>query len=298
MDLQNLETVTYEITDGIALVTLNRPHHLNAFTPQMAEDLVFVFGAASTDPDVAAVVVTGSGRGFCAGMELRTEGNVFGLDESVQPTLADMQERFTDPDIVHGARDTGGRVALAIYECPKPVIAAINGPAVGFGATMTLPMDFRLASQSARIGFVFGRLGVVLEAASSWFLPRVVGLQNALELVYTADIIDAARAQEIGLVRSVHPDDEVLDAAIALAHRVTDGKSQVATALMRHMLYRNSAFASPVDAHRVDSLAMYYTSFQDGQEGVAAFLDKRPPNFTSRVPQDLPAFLADTDTIR
>ncbi|MGJ0118881.1 crotonase/enoyl-CoA hydratase family protein [Williamsia sp. MIQD14] len=294
----NRETVRYEVTDGVLVLTLTRPENLNAFTVQMADDLEAAFDEASADPEVAAIVVTGEGKAFCAGMDLSSEGNVFGLDEDLQPTLADLYDRFEDPAIVSGVRDTGGRVSLAIYRCPKPVIGAINGAAVGIGATMTLPMDFRLASEKARIGFVFGRLGIVLEACSSWFLPRVVGMQNALELIYTADIVDAERAKELGLVRSVHPPEELLDAAIALAHKFVDGRSPVATALMRHMLYRNSAFASPVDAHRVDSLAMYYTSIADGKEGVAAFLEKRPAQFTSTLPADLPDFLAETDSIR
>ncbi|MCX6470468.1 crotonase/enoyl-CoA hydratase family protein [Williamsia herbipolensis] len=294
----NRETVRYEVTDGVLVLTLTRPENLNAFTVQMADDLEAAFDEASADPEVAAIVVTGEGKAFCAGMDLSSEGNVFGLDEDLQPTLADLYDRFDDPAIVSGVRDTGGRVSLAIYRCPKPVIGAINGAAVGIGATMTLPMDFRLASEKARIGFVFGRLGIVLEACSSWFLPRVVGMQNALELIYTADIVDAERAKDLGLVRSIHPPEELLDAAIALAHRFVDGRSPVATALMRHMLYRNSAFASPVDAHRVDSLAMYYTSIADGKEGVAAFLEKRPAQFTSTLPADLPDFLAETDAIR
>lgn len=222
-------------------------------------------------------------------MDLSNEGNVFGLDETLRPTVDDMVERFDDPDIVRGVRDTGGRVSLAIHACPKPVIAAINGPAVGIGATMTLPMDFRLASESARIGFVFGRLGIVPEACSTWFLPRVVGMQNALELVYSADIVDATTAKELGLIRSVHAQEDLLPAARALAHRFVDGRSRVATALTRRMMYRNSAESSPLAAHRRESLAMFYTSVGDGKEGVSAFLEKRdPPVFTSRVPQDLP----------
>ncbi len=292
------ETVRYDVTDRVAVLTLHRPEQLNAFTVEMADDLVAAFDEASADSAVGAIVVTGEGRAFCAGMDLSGEGNVFGLDETLEPTLTDLYERFDDPQIIRGVRDTGGRVSLAIYRCPKPVIAAINGAAVGIGATMTLPMDFRLASEKARIGFVFGKLGIVPEAASSWFLPRVVGMQNALELVYSADIIDAATAKDMGLVRSVHPPEELLDAALALAHRFVDGRSPVATALARHMLYRNSAFTSPVDAHRVDSLAMFYTSVGDGKEGVAAFREKRPAEFTSTVPSDLPDFLAQTDAIR
>ncbi|GAA2058626.1 crotonase/enoyl-CoA hydratase family protein [Williamsia deligens] len=287
------ETVRYDVTDGIAVLTLDRPDALNAFTVQMADDLEAAFDEVSADPAVAAVVLTGSGRAFCAGMDLSSEGNVFGLDETLTPTLTDLVDHFDDPAIVSGVRDTGGRVSLAIYRCTKPTIAAINGAAVGIGATMTLPMDFRLASEKARIGFVFGRLGIVPEAASSWFLPRVVGMQNALELVYSADIVDAATAKDMNLVRSVHAPDDLMDAALALAHRFSDGRSRVSTALTRQMMYRNSAARSPVEAHRVDSLAMFYTSIADGKEGVAAFLEKRPAQFTSRVPEDMPDALRD-----
>ncbi|MBE7196104.1 MAG: enoyl-CoA hydratase/isomerase family protein, partial [Gordonia polyisoprenivorans] len=173
------ETVRYDVTDGIAVLTLDRPENLNAFTVQMANDLEAAFDEVSADPAVGAVVVTGAGKAFCAGMDLSSDGNVFGLDETLRPTMQDLDDHFDDPAIISGVRDTGGRVSLAIYRCTKPVIAAINGAAVGIGATMTLPMDFRLASEKARIGFVFGRLGIVPEAASSWFLPRVVGMQNA-----------------------------------------------------------------------------------------------------------------------
>jgi enoyl-CoA hydratase/carnithine racemase len=179
-------------------------------------------------------------------------------------------------------RDTGGRVSLAVYACTKPVIAAINGPAVGIGATMTLPMDIRLASEKARIGFVFGKIGVVPEACSTWFLPRIVGISRALEWVYSAEILSAAEALEGGLVRSVHPADELLEAAYDLARRFTENRSPVATALARQMMYRNSAQPHPLEAHRVDSLAMFYTSVGDGKEGVASFREKRDPEFTGR----------------
>ena len=185
------ETLRYEVADEILTLWLSRPEQLNAFTVTMANELVAAFDRASADDDVAAIVVTGEGRAFCAGMDLSSEGNVFGLDETQQPTMADLTDRFDDPAIVDGVRDTGGRVSLAIYRCTKPVIAAINGAAVGIGATMTLPMDVRIASEKARIGFVFGRLGIVPEACSTWFLPRIVGISRALELVYSADILDA-----------------------------------------------------------------------------------------------------------
>jgi len=282
-------TLDWSVTDRILTLTLDRPDQLNAFTVTMAEELVDAFGRASADDEVSAVVVTGRGRAFCAGMDLAADGNVFGLDESLRPTLADLDDRFDDPEVVAGVRDTGGRVSLAVYACTKPVIAAINGPAVGIGATMTLPMDVRLASDKARIGFVFGKIGVVPEACSTWFLPRIVGISRALEWVYTADILSAAEAHEGGLVRSVHPADELLDAAYALARRFTDNRSPVATALARQMMYRNSAQPHPREAHRVDSLAMFYTSIGDGKEGVASFREKRDPDFTGRASQ-MPPF--------
>lgn len=275
-------TLDTRLADGVLLVTLDRPDRLNAFTVEMAHELERLFRSVNEDDAVGAVIVTGAGRAFCAGMELGREGNVFGLDESLSPTLADMAD-LDDPVIRDGVRDTGGRVTLAIHDCRKPVIAAINGAAVGIGATITLAMDFRLASAKARIGFVFGRLGIVPEAASSWFLPRLVGLQTALEWVLTADILDAETALKAGLLRSVHEDaDALLAEAHALAHRIIDGRSPVAIALARQMMRRNPALPGPVDAHRVDSIAMHATSIGDGKEGVAAFQEKRDPVFTGR----------------
>src|SRR5687767_13962494 len=204
------ETIRYEVSDRILTLTLDRPDHLNAFTVRMAEELVDAFGRAGADDDVAAIVVTGSGRAFCGGMDLSASGNVFGLDESLRPTPDELRERLDDPEILHGVRDTGGRVSLAIYACTKPVIAAINGPAVGIGATMTLPMDIRLASEKAKIGFVFGKIGIVPEACSSWFLPRIVGISQALEWTYTADILDAEEARRGGLVKAVYAPDQLL----------------------------------------------------------------------------------------
>lgn len=280
-------TLKYEVTDRILTLTLNRPDALNAFTVEMAHELIDAFGRINRDDDVGAVVVTGAGRAFCAGMDLSREGNVFGLDESLRPTPEDMVERLDDPAIRDGVRDTGGRVTLAIYDCTKPVIAAINGPAVGIGATMTLAMDIRMASDSARMGFVFGRLGIVPEACSSWFLPRLVGPQQALEWTLSADIFDAAEGLRGGLLRSIHPPGELLDAAYALARKFVDGRSPTAVALTRHMMLRNAAQPHPLAAHRVDSLAMFYTSIGDGKEGVAAFLEKRPAEFDISTP-DLP----------
>jgi len=274
-------TVTTD-DDGIATLTLHRPDALNAFTVTMATELERFFLDAAQDDAIRAIVVTGSGRAFCAGMDLSAEGNVFGLDEDAAPTPADLRDRLTEEPFQSGVRDTGGKVTLAIHACPKPVIAAINGPAVGIGATMTLAMDIRLASTRARIGFVFGKLGIVPEAASSWFLPRIVGIQQALEWVYSAEILTAEQALAGRLVRSVHEPDELLDAAYALARSFVVGRSPVALGLAKQLLYRNSAVAHPLEAHRADSLAMWHASVGDGKEGVAAFLEKRDPEFSGR----------------
>ncbi|MBV8779073.1 MAG: crotonase/enoyl-CoA hydratase family protein [Alphaproteobacteria bacterium] len=283
------ETIGWRVDDGLLWLTLDRPDKMNAFTVQMADELEQAFDRASLDDEIRVIVVTGAGRAFCAGMDLSVGGNVFGLDESLRPTLADLQERFDEEEIRRGVRDTGGRVTLAIARCRKPVVAAINGVAVGIGATMTLAMDFRLASEAARIGFVFGRIGITPEACSTWFLPRLVGLQQALEWIYTADIIAPADALAAGLVRSVHAPDRLLADAEAFARKLVEGRSPVATALARQMLYRNSASDHPVEAHRIDSLAMFYTSLGDGKEGVAAFLEKRPAHFEGRASR-MPAF--------
>ncbi len=279
------QTLRYEIADRILTLTLNRPEQLNAFTVDMANELEQAFRRASEDDAVGAIVVTGEGRAFCAGMDLSVPGNVFGLNETLRPTLADMQQRLDDPAMIEGVRDTGGRVTLAIYDCKKPVIAAINGPAVGIGATMTLAMDIRLASTKARIGFVFGKIGVVPEACSSWFLPRIVGIQQALEWVYSGDILNAEEALAGRLLKSVHAPEELLPAAYALARKFVANRSPVAIALARQMLYRNSAQAHPIEAHRVDSLGMFYTSLGDGKEGVASFLEKRDPAYQGRASQ-------------
>ena len=268
--------------DGVATLTLDRPDALNAFDLTMARELERCFLTDARDDAVRAVVVTGAGRAFCAGMDLSAEGNVFGLDESVRPTPEELRAHLTEPPYQDGVRDTGGRVTLAIHALPKPVIAAVNGPAVGIGATMTLAMDLRLASTRARIGFVFGRLGIVPEAASSWFLPRIVGIQQALEWVYSAEILDAEAALAGRLVRSVHEPDDLLPAAYALARSFVVDRSPVALGLAKRLLYRNSAVADPLEAHLSDSLAMYYTSIGDGKEGVSAFLEKRRPDFSGR----------------
>ncbi|KAJ1684779.1 hypothetical protein LUZ63_020050 [Rhynchospora breviuscula] len=283
MSAPTYDTLLVELdADGIETITLDRPEAMNSFTLVMARELEAEFRRVRTDDDVRAVVVTGSGRAFCAGMNLSAEGNVFGLDEDAAPTVEALREHLTEEPYQSGVRDTGGKVTLAIHECDKPVIAAINGAAVGIGATMTLAMDVRLASTKARIGFVFGRLGIVPEAASSWFLPRIVGLQTALEWVYAADILTPEEALEGRLVRSVHEPDDLLPAALELARRFTANRSPAALAMARRLLYAGSGSAHPVEAHRRDTLAMWHASIGDGKEGVRAFLDKRAPEFTGR----------------
>jgi enoyl-CoA hydratase/carnithine racemase len=285
----NYNTLNYQVKDFILTLTLNRPEQLNAFTVEMAQELVHAFDRASADDKVRAIVVTGAGRAFCVGMDLTVGGNVFGLNEQLRPSMQDLEDGFNEPDIVNGVRDTGGRVTLAIYRCTKPVIAAINGAAVGIGATMTCAMDIRLASEHARIGFVFNKIGITPEACSSWFLPRIVGISQALEWVYSADIIKPDEALASRFVKAVVPADQLLDKAYSIAAKIAS-HSPVAVALTRQMMYRNSAQPDPVEAHKVDSLAMFYTSINSGKEGVASFLEKRPANYTDTISKDMPDF--------
>ena len=282
-------TLRYEVADNILTLTLNRPEQLNSFTVAMANELIDAFNRASDDDEVRAIVVTGEGRAFCAGMDLTAAGNVFGLDENLQPTMEDMHTRLDDPQMIASVRDTGGRVTLAIYDCKKPVIAAINGAAVGIGATMTCAMDIRLASEHARIGFVFNKIGITPEACSTWFLPRIVGMSQALEWCYTGDILKADEALAGGFVKAVLPADKLLEEAYRIAGKIA-GHSPVAIALTRQMMYRNAARPHPIEAHRVDSLAIFYTSQKSGKEGVASFLEKRTPVFTDTVSHDMPPF--------
>jgi enoyl-CoA hydratase/carnithine racemase len=284
------ETLKLEPDNGVLWLTLNRPDKLNAFTVTMANELIDAFAAISEDDTVRVVIVTGAGRAFCAGMDLTRDGNVFGLDESLEPSLADLNDRYDDPAIVHGVRDTGGRVAMAIMACKKPVIAAINGPAVGIGATMTLAMDIRIASDAARMGFVFGRVGIVPEACSTWLLPKLVGMSQALEWLFRADVFDAEEGRRGGLIRSVVAADKLHAEAEALARSFIDGKSAVSAALIRQMIYRNAGQPDSVLAHKIESLGVFYASQLDGKEGVAAFLERRPPQFTARPSTDMPPY--------
>ncbi|NLA64833.1 MAG: crotonase/enoyl-CoA hydratase family protein [Leucobacter sp.] len=280
------ETLDWHVgEDGVALLTLNRPDKLNAFDLIMGKELLQVFGHDALDDAVKAVVVTGAGRAFCAGMDLDSEqtagGNVFGVDESLMPNVDEFYERYGEEPYATGVRDFGGRISLAIHHLPEPVIAAINGAAVGLGATMTLAMDIRLASTAARVGFVFGRIGIVPEACSSWFLPRIVGMQQALEWVYSADVLNADEVLAGRLVRSVHEPEDLVPQALELARSFVNNRSPVALGLAKQLLYGSAGLPTPFDTHLADSLAMYYSSIGDGKEGVAAFLEKRAPHFTS-----------------
>ena len=270
------QEILYDVADGVATITLNRPDRLNAFTPTMMQELIDAFDRVDEDDDVRAVIVTGAGRGFCAGADLGGGGGTF-----------DARERGNGGDAPH--RDGGGRVSLRIYDCTKPVIAAINGPAVGVGITMTLPMDVRLVAEGAKIGFVFARRGIVPEACSSWFLPRIVGISRAMEWVATGRVFDAQEALEGGLARSVHASDELLGAANALAREIAENSAPVSVAVARRLLWTMLGADHPMEAHKADSRAIFARGQSaDAHEGVTAFLEKRPAQFSDRVSDGLP----------
>ncbi|MBB2911576.1 enoyl-CoA hydratase/carnithine racemase [Streptosporangium becharense] len=274
--------IEYGVADGIATITLNRPDRLNAFTHTMRGELIEAFDRIDADDDVRAVVVTGAGRAFCAGADLGGGGDTFNHGRSA--------EMFGGRDTVDGSpRDGGGTVALRIARSLKPVIAAVNGPAVGVGATMTLPMDVRIASGTARFGFVFARRGIVTEAASSWFLPRIVGISQAMEWAMTGRVFPADEALRGRLISAVHAPDELLPAAYALAREVADNTSAVSVAAIRRLMWSGLSAASPWEAHRADSILMHLLgAAPDAAEGVTAFLEKRPATFPMRVTRDLP----------
>lgn len=274
--------IKLDIEDGIATLTLHRPEKMNAFTRTMMQEIIDAMDVTDADDSVRAVIFTGEGdRAFCAGADLTPEGggHVFS-DPTVVEDLSD--ERV---------RDGGGRLTLRLFNSKKPLISACNGVAVGVGATMQLPMDVRLASDNARFGFVFARRGITPEAASSWFLPRLVGMQTALEWCMTGRIFDAGEAQAGGLVRSVHSQGELMDAARSLAREIADNTSAVSVAMTRAMLWRLSATEHPMMAHRVDSRAIYRLSrSNDAKEGIASFLEKRPPAYPDTVSREMPDF--------
>jgi enoyl-CoA hydratase/carnithine racemase len=267
------QEIRYQVADGIATITLYRPDRLNAFTGTMAGELIAAFDRTDADDQVRAVVITGEGRGFCAGADLGRGGGTFDYPEG------------------HVHRDGGGMVSLRIYESLKPVIVAINGPAVGIGITMTLPADVRLASTKAKFGFVFARRGIVTEAASSWFLPRVVGISRALEWASTGRVFDAQEALAGGLVRSVHEPDELLPAAYALAKEIAENTAPVSVALIRQMMWKMLGADHPMEGHRLDSRVMASRgASEDAKEGVTSFLEKRPAAYPDKVSADMPDF--------
>src|SRR3954465_1077653 len=269
------EQIRYEVADSVLTITLDRPDRLNAFTPTMLGELLDAFDRADADDDVRAVVVTGEGRAFCAGADLEAGGSTF-----------DYRERGVEDEV---PRDGGGRLTLRIFESTKPVIAAINGAAVGVGITMTLPMDIRMAAEGSKIGFVFTRRGIVPEAASSWFLPRLVGISQAMEWAATGRVFDADEALRGRLVRSVHPQGELLDAAYALAREIADNTAPVSVALARRMMWTMLGAGHPMAAHRADSHAMFLRGQSDDvREGVMSFLEKPEPEFTDKVSDGLP----------
>jgi len=273
------ETILYDVADAVATVTLNRPDRLNAVNTTVIRELVAAFDQADGDDGVRAVIVTGAGRAFCAGADLGGGGATFAGGGSGR------SERPEDH------RDGGGLVTLRIFEMKKPVIAAINGPAVGFGVTLTLAMDIRLASSAARLGFVFARRGVVPEACSTWFLPRLVGIAQAAEWAYTGRVFSAEEARAGGLVSRVVAPEALLGTARELAREIADNTSAVSVALIRQMLWRMLGADHPMEAHRLDSLGMWHTGRSaDAREGVTSFLEKRPPHFTGRPSKDMPPF--------
>ena len=285
------ETIRVDVADHVQTITLHRPDKLNAFTTQMRDELIAAFDAADSNDDVRAVVVTGSGRAFCAGADLSAGAKTFDYtnrkDRASPGIAADGSVNYSDEAI----RDGGGLVTLRIFKCLKPVIAAINGPAVGIGATMTLPMDIRLASTEARIGFVFARRGIVMEAASSWFLPRLVGPQQALEWVYSGRVFDAQEALDGRLVKKVLPPDQLLPEAYRLAREIAQNTSPVAVALMRQMVWRMMGADHPMEAHKIDSRGIFDRGRSaDVREGVMAFLEKRPAQFPDKVSAQMPAY--------
>jgi len=271
-------TLLYDVAEGVATVTLNRPDRLNAVTTTVIEELVQAFDRADADDGVRAVIVTGAGRAFCAGADLAGGGGTF----AARPGGAGRAEDH---------RDGGGLVTLRLFDMTKPVIAAINGPAVGFGITLTLAMDVRIASTSARMGFVFSRRGVVPEACSTWFLPRLVGIAQAAEWAYTGRVFGAEEARAGGLVSRVVAPEALLPTARALALEIAGNTSAVSVALIRQMLWRLLGADHPRAAHRLDSLGMWHTGRSaDAREGVTSFLEKRPPRFTGRPSKDMPPF--------
>jgi enoyl-CoA hydratase/carnithine racemase len=283
------ETIKYEVAEQILTITLNRPEKLNAFNATMQREMIEALDAADKDDNVRAIIVTGAGRAFCAGADLSSGANTFDRDARHGPVkrLADGKVDYSDA----GVRDGGGQVTLRIFKCLKPVIAAVNGPAVGIGVTMQLAMDIRIASVDARFGFVFSQRGIVPEAASSWFLPRIVGISQALEWCFTGRVFPAQEALSGRLVSKVVPADELLPAARALAREIAQKTAPVSVALIRQMMWRMLGADDPMEAHKVDSRGIYARGrSEDVKEGVVSFLEKRPAQFKNKVSADMPDY--------
>ncbi len=291
-DRVDYETILYDVEDHVLTITLNRPDQLNSFTTKMMRDLIDAADRFDADDDVRAVIFTGAGRGFCAGADLSDGANTFNAGgRSNEAERAERAALAGANSELEGLRDGGGRLTLRLYECRKPLIAAINGPAVGVGVTMTLPMDVRLASTKARIGFVFARRGIVPEACSSWFLPRVVGVSQALEWAYSGEVFDADEALRGGLVKSLHEPDDLLGAARAIAGNIAANTSAVSVAMIRHMMWKMLGADHPMEAHKVDSRAIRALGRgADAREGVVSFLEKRQADFTLSAHDDMPEF--------
>jgi enoyl-CoA hydratase/carnithine racemase len=271
-------TISYDVEDQILTLTLNRPERLNAFNREMLSEMLDAFDRADADDNVRAIIVTGAGRGFCAGADLEAGGDTFNADDRGD------RESGLQPD-------GGGILTLRIYELKKPIIAAINGPAVGVGVTMTLPMDIRIASEEAKFGLVFARRGIVPEACSSYFLPRVVGISQALEWCYSGRVFPAQEAANGGLVRSIHKREDLLGEARAIARDIADNTSAVSVTLVRQMMWKMLGADHPMEAHKIDSRGIYYTGRSaDAKEGVESFLEKRPAEFPGKVSADLPPY--------
>ena len=288
-------TILFDVSEGICTLTLDRPEQLNAFNVPMMRELIDAFDRIDADDEIRVVIVTGSGRAFCAGADLSAGTDSFDYDElaGADAEYAAAERAPSIDGSPRATRDGGGLLTLRIFRCTKPVIAAINGHAVGIGATMTLPMDIRMAASGAKLGFVFAARGIVPEAASSWFLPRLVGISQAAEWIYTSRVFPASEGHRHGLLRSVHDSpEELLDAARALATEIVVNSAPVSVALSRMMLWRMLGASHPMEAHRIDSRAVHYTGAQpDAREGIAAFFEKRPAEWTMRVSEDLPDFV-------
>jgi enoyl-CoA hydratase/carnithine racemase len=287
------EQILYDVADGILTITLNRPEKLNAFTGTMMNEMIDAFDRADADDNIRAIVVTGAGRAFCAGADLSAGAKTFDYESSdARPDRQGARRADGSVDWSHeSVRDGGGLLTLRIFESLKPVIAAVNGPAVGVGVTMQLAMDVRLASENARFGFVFARRGIVPEACSSWFLPRVVGISQALEWAYSGRVFGAAEALEGGLVRKIYKPEELIPAARTLAREISDNCAPVSIALIRQMMWRMLGADHPMEAHKLDSRAIYSRGTAgDAKEGVTSFLEKRAAKFPDAVSKDMPTF--------